>query len=613
MRSPVETVNYQGLELEYLSQKYVQIHGMCHLPPGEEYMLARLPTDYDVDWEEVKMKVEGMEVPELKDEDSSISSNYSLTRPMIALFQILSAVPVIYQAHSDESRQSHGYAGYQLTVIPFALMSIINTFQTMVTPSYGASYMVRSDVMDEAERRGGVFQGVVGRVFESTKKISLDSSVKDYGEIIGEIGAFVPAEQSQDPEGETSSGRATGNSHTQPTPSGRESSVERVGGSSASTGNDITQQLPSATTGGGAPRKNTEGARLWVKFQDPDTEEITRHLYPDPKEVESRKYPNFYATRKAMHFIFRHQVWESFREEFPIIRWFLKPHELSKMPKSEIPSLENKAYKTEGNVKQNIEVLRQESGDPSEPQSKDEIRNLLKIVRVNPQRTCIARIFKRASEKKIKGRGMILVPAIGHPRTRGKYKREVFMYYFTDILFVLSIAAPYLITFALTGYQKGGSTTFQRVIVVLWLVMMQVACIPQRIVWNFVQTRLVPLGSKALDRGIYFIIVAGVLWSVPGIIGFINVLHMMVNDNKDTCDGACEKPPPDPLSLYVFANLNSCSACGHIRVRYRSNVKFGRNPRLALYQLYFCAAGGYQLLFRIFTLASISLLSSLIL
>lgn len=69
-------------------------------------------------------------------------------------------------------------------------MSLINTFTSIATPDYGASYMVRSSIMREAERRGGKFDGVVGELCESDEKISLKVGelIKGHGDLIGEVG-----------------------------------------------------------------------------------------------------------------------------------------------------------------------------------------------------------------------------------------------------------------------------------------------------------------------------------------------------------------------------------------------------------------------------------------
>jgi hypothetical protein len=58
------------------------------------------------------------------------------------------------------------YGAYQLTLIPYGLMSLVNTVSGIVSPSYPSVYMVGSTVMEEARKRGGVFDGVVGTLQE---------------------------------------------------------------------------------------------------------------------------------------------------------------------------------------------------------------------------------------------------------------------------------------------------------------------------------------------------------------------------------------------------------------------------------------------------------------
>lgn len=47
------------------------------------------------------------------------------------------------------------------------IMSIMNLFSTILTPDYSTVYMVRTDIMDEAARRQGRFDGVVGNIPET--------------------------------------------------------------------------------------------------------------------------------------------------------------------------------------------------------------------------------------------------------------------------------------------------------------------------------------------------------------------------------------------------------------------------------------------------------------
>ena len=70
----------------------------------------------------------------------------------------------LYRARGGQI-SCYGYAAFGLTVIPYLIMSLLNSFADAVTPSYPTCYLVRSEEMDEAERREGCyFDGVVGRL-----------------------------------------------------------------------------------------------------------------------------------------------------------------------------------------------------------------------------------------------------------------------------------------------------------------------------------------------------------------------------------------------------------------------------------------------------------------
>jgi hypothetical protein len=68
------------------------------------------------------------------------------------------------------------YSAYQLTLVPYALMSFVNIVSGFFTPSYPAVYMVRSSVMEEAEGRGAVFDGWVGEL-EEVGELGKDGNV----------------------------------------------------------------------------------------------------------------------------------------------------------------------------------------------------------------------------------------------------------------------------------------------------------------------------------------------------------------------------------------------------------------------------------------------------
>ena len=179
-----------------------KVHGICCLPHG--YALAVLPAQAPI-MEIRKDKRDGLEIPkttswfqqlndafrtlwhkrdgrpatkdgiELRaprsqadgssnpDERPAIelSSNYNLSKGVIAIFQTLYASATLYRTRGDQI-QHYGYAAFGLTVAPYLVMSIINLLGTMLTPDYSCVYLVRSEIMDEASRRKGAkFEGMV--------------------------------------------------------------------------------------------------------------------------------------------------------------------------------------------------------------------------------------------------------------------------------------------------------------------------------------------------------------------------------------------------------------------------------------------------------------------
>ena len=101
--------------------------------------------------------------PEFPHSPINLASNLSTPKIVASLVQVTAAVVTLYHSRGTQL-DTYGYAAFGLTVIPYALMSIVNLIGNLACPSYDALYMVRSEVMDEADARGGKFSGVVGRI-----------------------------------------------------------------------------------------------------------------------------------------------------------------------------------------------------------------------------------------------------------------------------------------------------------------------------------------------------------------------------------------------------------------------------------------------------------------
>lgn len=133
------------------------VHGVCRLPPGYELSIVDPNST----------------VLELKDDyQIQLGSSYNPVKGLGAIAHLVSASTLLYKMRGD---QFHRYrlSSFALTVIPYFLMSLVNLMGAILTPDYPAVYMVRTEIMTEAERReGACFEGVVGRLGDSETPIN---------------------------------------------------------------------------------------------------------------------------------------------------------------------------------------------------------------------------------------------------------------------------------------------------------------------------------------------------------------------------------------------------------------------------------------------------------
>jgi hypothetical protein len=106
--------------------------------------------------------------------DIGVSSSHSVMRAIIALVQLYSIVT--YIRHESRQNRINDYAAYQLTLIPYGLMSVVNILCGIFTPTYSAVYMVDSTIMEEARGRGWVFDGTIGELCETDPFIKGDDT-----------------------------------------------------------------------------------------------------------------------------------------------------------------------------------------------------------------------------------------------------------------------------------------------------------------------------------------------------------------------------------------------------------------------------------------------------
>ncbi|KAJ4303334.1 hypothetical protein N0V90_002227 [Kalmusia sp. IMI 367209] len=155
----VITYSPPWLKSQFRTPVYVQrqiVHGTYRLPEG--YRIAIVPSD--AQFTALASRNVVLEV----------SATHNLVKALIALVQSGYALSTLYRSRGDQI-ELFGYAAFGLTVAPYAVMSIMNLIGNLCRPDYASLYFVENSIMDEARRRGGMFEGAVGRLFEEKKPV----------------------------------------------------------------------------------------------------------------------------------------------------------------------------------------------------------------------------------------------------------------------------------------------------------------------------------------------------------------------------------------------------------------------------------------------------------
>ncbi|KAF2445771.1 hypothetical protein P171DRAFT_273004 [Karstenula rhodostoma CBS 690.94] len=155
----VLTYSPPWLKSQFRTSVFVQrqtIHGSYELPNG--YRFAIVPSDAQFTASASPNAI------------SEVSATHNMIKALIALVQSCYALSTLYRSRGDQIEQ-FGYAAFGLTVAPYAVMSFVNLLGNLCRPDYASLYMVENSILDEARRRGGVFEGAVGRVREESTTV----------------------------------------------------------------------------------------------------------------------------------------------------------------------------------------------------------------------------------------------------------------------------------------------------------------------------------------------------------------------------------------------------------------------------------------------------------
>jgi len=95
--------------------------------------------------------------------DLNFCSSHNVLKCTVSILQLVFSALTLYRSQG-QAIDRFGYAAYGLTVIPYAIMSLLNLIANITTPDYPFIYIIRSEVMEEAESRGARFDGIIGKI-----------------------------------------------------------------------------------------------------------------------------------------------------------------------------------------------------------------------------------------------------------------------------------------------------------------------------------------------------------------------------------------------------------------------------------------------------------------
>jgi hypothetical protein len=94
----------------------------------------------------------------------TISNGKSVAKSLISLFQLVFSAVTLWSARGNQL-DTYGYAAFSLSVAPYAVMAAANLLANVICPQYQTMFIVRNEVLEEAESLYGVrVDGSVGEL-----------------------------------------------------------------------------------------------------------------------------------------------------------------------------------------------------------------------------------------------------------------------------------------------------------------------------------------------------------------------------------------------------------------------------------------------------------------
>lgn len=90
-----------------------------------------------------------------------VSRSQSWAKMIASVAQLVFSSITIYRTRGNQIDR-YGYAAFGLSVFPYTIMSLINSVCIGLVGDYSCKYILRTSILDEAERCGGEFDGTIG-------------------------------------------------------------------------------------------------------------------------------------------------------------------------------------------------------------------------------------------------------------------------------------------------------------------------------------------------------------------------------------------------------------------------------------------------------------------
>jgi hypothetical protein len=160
-----------------LQLAHASIHGFVSLPEG--YDLTVVPEFVKVDFHDAEKIKNDYHI-------NKLCCNYNAVKILASIVQTVAGAISVYRGRGMQIK-AYGYTAYNLTVIPYMLMSLTNLVANLSCPDYPTLYIVETDLLDEARRNGAVVEGTVGRIhsFMARPRTGLQKCLKPILYVVG--------------------------------------------------------------------------------------------------------------------------------------------------------------------------------------------------------------------------------------------------------------------------------------------------------------------------------------------------------------------------------------------------------------------------------------------